>query len=241
MSRSCLEELTVKFIVNLDEKELFNSNRLMTHVQTAYWYYLDFMCIKKSDNKRIKFKPFLIQLGTFFGWTHETCLEHLHKFFRYQKQIPRCGGVLFNEDMTHVLLVKSYSGYWGLPVGKINEQESKIDCAIRETNEEVSFDISHQMDKSYKYVNDNGRKYYLFKVCNVPFDHKFHTTTRNEIRIIQWVDILCVKDYLNCKFSNVINELCEEEKSKQFQFNLDFEFDIRKIIRDWKFLLVDNG
>lgn len=50
--------------------------------------------------------------------------------------------MLLNEDWTKVLLVKSYwksgsSGAWGFPKGKIDQDEEKVDCAVREVLEEV--------------------------------------------------------------------------------------------------------
>ena len=46
-----------------------------------------------------------------------------------------------------VLLVKAWSGKsWGFPKGKIDRDEDKLTCAIREVAEEVGYDISELVD-----------------------------------------------------------------------------------------------
>ena len=46
-----------------------------------------------------------------------------------------------------MLLVKAWSGKsWGFPKGKIDRDEDKLTCAIREVAEEVGYDTSELVD-----------------------------------------------------------------------------------------------
>lgn len=49
--------------------------------------------------------------------------------------------------MTKVLLVKGYRGStWGFPKGKIDKDEDKVSCAVREVLEETGYDCSALID-----------------------------------------------------------------------------------------------
>ena len=68
-------------------------------------------------------------------------------FTQYKYQIPTCGAMLLNPGATKVLLVKSWHGKtWGFPKGKIDRDEDKASCAMREVLEEVGYDISALID-----------------------------------------------------------------------------------------------
>lgn len=61
--------------------------------------------------------------------------------------------------------VKKDNGYWSIPKGELNNNEERIDCAIREFKEETSVDLS-----SYKYkmielgsiVQKNGKQVFAW-------------------------------------------------------------------------------
>jgi mRNA-decapping enzyme subunit 2 len=64
--------------------------------------------------------------------------ELFTEFGNYKSEIPVCGCILLNSDLTKIALICSWTGKsWGFPRGKIDEGESSLECAIRETYEET--------------------------------------------------------------------------------------------------------
>jgi ADP-ribose pyrophosphatase YjhB (NUDIX family) len=61
------------------------------------------------------------------------------------KLVTSCGCcvVKYIDDIPHVLLVKPFEklNLWGIPKGHLNENESYVDCAIRETFEETGVKV----------------------------------------------------------------------------------------------------
>lgn len=59
---------------------------------------------------------------------------------------------MLNETLDSVLLVKNFSNtVYSFPKGKVNKNESGVECAIREVWEEVGYDISKKIsDKVYQ-------------------------------------------------------------------------------------------
>ena len=90
----------------------------------------------------------------FFSTIYKQSVPSLIAQWRaYKNKVVVCGGALLNEDMSKVcsydflpkqekklinlfnsqiLLVEGYQNSWSIPGGKINKDESYVDCAIRE-------------------------------------------------------------------------------------------------------------
>jgi len=89
-------------------------------------------------------------------------------------------------------LVKGYSSRssWGFPKGKINKDESEIDCAIREVYEEIGYDLAGKIieeDHIQFILKEQLIKLYI--VPNISEETKFETRTRKEISKIEWAII----------------------------------------------------
>lgn len=60
----------------------------------------------------------------------------------YDNNIKRAGTFIHTENpIKKILLVQSYNGKWGPPKGKIELNETSLDCAIRETREETGLNV----------------------------------------------------------------------------------------------------
>lgn len=90
---------------------------------------------------------------------------------------------------------------WGFPKGKINESESLIDCAVRELNEEIGFDVQVLLNET-DYIEYNGgsgggdggngsdsTQTRLYIVRGVKEETPFAPQTRKEISDIAWHSI----------------------------------------------------
>ncbi len=109
-------------------------------------------------------------------------------FNTYRYQIPVCGCIMLNKDMTKVVLVRNWKGTnWSFPKGKINEGESPYDCAIRETFEETGFNpTEYCYEEHFLVVHEEKKVTRLFLAVGVPESTIFNTQTRKEISKVEF-------------------------------------------------------
>lgn len=188
-----LEEIAVRFIVNCPCEDLATSERFCFQLEEAHWFYADFV---RSNGKHAR-RPSM-KLPQFVKQLYEAVpgLAAINKnpeaalavFRRYKNRIPVRGSIILNEDMSKVLLIRAWKGNsWGFPKGKINKEESDEQCAIRETFEEVGFDITPYLVKDdYIEVTIQGKNIRLYIVRGVPTSTTFETHTRCEVSKISW-------------------------------------------------------
>lgn len=113
----------------------------------------------------------------------------------------KCCGCLIIKN-NKILLVKEYNGsFWGFPKGHVENGESEVETAIRETKEETNLDVRVDDTKRYisKYiVNGNIDKtvvYFKAYPINENIDREL-----SEIEDIRWctkkeaLDILTYDD-----------------------------------------------
>lgn len=106
-----------------------------------------------------------------------------------------CGTIII--DGKKALIIKQKQGFYGFPKGHMEENETEIETAIRETKEETNLDVLIDKTKRYSlnYVIDNKIDkevvYYLAKPLN-----KNIIKQESEINDILWVDIDKVIDIL---------------------------------------------
>ncbi|KAK4538889.1 hypothetical protein RGQ29_032240 [Quercus rubra] len=189
------DELALKFFLNLPDSELLSWERVFIQLQQAWWYYYDTLCERYTYLPKIKERQFIEQF-----FRHSDVLQSQVKevpqlyaqFKTYLGNIPVAGVILLNSDRSHVLMVKSYGkhGSWGFVRGKLDENETEVQCAVREAKEEAGFDCSHLIN-SQQYIQavSNGKQVTLFLVDNTPTDYAFHCTTRYEVGEIGWIPI----------------------------------------------------
>lgn len=114
-----------------------------------------------------------------------------------------CGCIVFNNDK--VLVEKSLSGFYGFPKGHIENGESEIECAIRETLEEtginVLVDSSHRFSVSYM-VHDVVPKEVIYFISYLKGSDVI-SVQEEELSDACWVPINEVRDVLT--FDNLKN------------------------------------
>ena len=182
-----LEDVEARFLYNLPESELNQVDRLFFQLEQAWWFYEDFMADMNDALPHFK------QLKTFAErvFTHCPLLsqskakftELFNNFSAYRAQIPVCGCIMLNPDMTKAVLVCTWKGKsWGFPRGKINEQEEPLACALREVYEECGFDATaHCKEEDQLVVIEESKAIKLFVATNVPENTAFAPQTRKEI------------------------------------------------------------
>lgn len=188
-----LEDLLVRFLVNVPDEDLSSIERVFFQVEEAQWFYTDFIRQVNPSLPSMRMKSFAPKLlkKCPLIWKWGEPADAISRFGKYKSTIPVRGVALLNKDLTKVVLVKgTESNSWSFPRGKISKDELDLACAIREVHEETGFDADG-------YINEDdvlertirGKNYKIYLAKNVPEDYKFEPVARHEISEISWHDI----------------------------------------------------
>lgn len=193
--KEVLDEVEARFLYNLPESELNQTDRLFFQIEQAYWYYEDFKADKYSH------LPHFASLKTFAEkmFNHSALLskmggkfsELFTDFRQYKSGIPVFGCIILNPKMNKVALVCDYnSKSWMFPRGKVNEGESDMSCAIREVFEETGFNAApYCKEDDHLVVFQDGKKVKLYIASYVPENIPFDIKVRKEISAVQFYPI----------------------------------------------------
>lgn len=225
ISKYILDDLTLRFIISSDEFIRLHPEEYFFVLEEAYWFALDFYKIKL-----IPLLSFTHQILSHNNITLDSVSDH-GKFKKYKQSVKVFGTMMFSRDLNHVLLVQQTGGSNSItfPKGKKSKNETGIECAVRETKEEVGYDVRDKIVDMSVTVFDKITFYCVF---NVDMDYPFRTSTRNEISRIFWFDlrtIKLVKDKSLFKIFYVAYSAMEE-KIREVKRSM-FHFDIRRIER----------
>ncbi|KAI9801143.1 MAG: hypothetical protein M1825_003417 [Sarcosagium campestre] len=193
-----LDDLCVRFIINLPQEELESVERICFQVEEAQWYYEDFARPLDPTLPHMSLQTFCLSIfqhcPLLSQFSHHHHLAAFSEFLAYKTRVPVRGAILLNESMDEVLLVKGWKkgSSWSFPRGKINKDEKDLDCAIREVYEETGFHIREaglvRDEENTKYIEITMReqniRLYVFKA--VSMETRFAPRTRKEISKIEW-------------------------------------------------------
>lgn len=194
-----LDDLCVRFIVNLPQEELLSVERICFQIEEAQWFYEDF--IRPLDPHGLpsmhlrKFSQLMFQhCPLFSAYSAELHQQAYDQFLAYKTRVPVRGAIMLNQDMTHAVLVKGWKkgAKWSFPRGKINKEEDDLDCAVREVWEETGYDLkeadlvlpAEHMKSITVTMREQSMMLYVFR--GVPMDTYFEPRTRKEISKIDW-------------------------------------------------------
>jgi len=205
-----LEDLSSRFIVNLPAEEQDSIQRICFQVEQAHWFYEDFLRPLNPSLPSFALRRFssyllhtaaltvpLIQRYISNSSNHESQqgLEAaFDEFLKYKTRVPVCGAVMLNARLDKCILVKGWksNSTWGFPKGKINQQETERDCAVREVLEETGFDCGPLLpneSRDYMELTMREQKIRLYIVPGLEEDTYFETQTRKEISKISWFSL----------------------------------------------------
>ncbi|OAA44876.1 mRNA decapping protein 2, Box A [Metarhizium rileyi] len=193
-----LDDLCVRFIINLPQEDLSSVARICFQVEEAQWFYEDFIRPLDPTLPSMPLRTFCLRifqhcplLASFSVENHTKAFE---EFLQYKTRVPVRGAIMLNNAMDSVVLVKGWKkgANWSFPRGKINKDEDDLDCAIREVYEETGLDLRAAglvpTEKKPKYIEilmrEQQLRLYVFR--DIPMDTKFQPRTRKEISKIQW-------------------------------------------------------
>jgi len=190
-----LDDLCVRFIINLPREELESVERICFQVEEAQWFYEDFVRPTDPTLPSMNLKQFCLLIfqhcPLLANFSEDHHLLAFEEFLTYKTRVPVRGAILLNEAMDHVLLVKGWKkgASWSFPRGKINKDERDLDCAIREVYEETGYDIAaagllhDESQKDYIEVTMREQNLKLFVFKGIPMDTLFAPRTRKEISV----------------------------------------------------------
>ncbi|KAK4946750.1 mRNA-decapping enzyme subunit 2 [Elasticomyces elasticus] len=193
-----LDDLCVRFIINLPPEELQSVERICFQVEEAQWFYEDFIRPLDPSLPSLNLRAFSLRIfqhcPLFSQWSAQHHTTAFAEFLAYKSRVPVRGAIMLNEAMDEVVLVKGWkkSANWSFPRGKINKDENDLDCAVREVYEETGFDIRAaglvKDEKDMKYIEVTMREQHmrLYVFRGVPKDTHFEPKTRKEISKIEW-------------------------------------------------------
>ncbi|KAI7096234.1 DCP2-domain-containing protein [Hortaea werneckii] len=205
-----LDDLTVRFLLNLPRSELQSIPRLCFQVEEAQWFYEDFIrplaATASTPLPSLPLRQFCLALfqhcPLLSGFTDAEHVAAYEEFLAYKVRVPVRGAILMDEACERVVLVKGWKkgSSWSFPRGKINKDERDLDCAVREVYEETGFDVraaglvgqdDKQADEDVKYIDVTMREQHmrLFVFRGVPLDTLFEPQTRKEISKIAWYNV----------------------------------------------------
>jgi mRNA-decapping enzyme subunit 2 len=111
----------------------------------------------------------------------------LSKWKLFKHALPTNGAIILDETMKYVVLVQGFwvKASWGFPKGKVEEEETEVNCAIREVLEETGFDITTLIKgDEYLQIQINEQVIRLYIITNVSRNTKFEPRTRREIKVL---------------------------------------------------------
>lgn len=117
-----------------------------------------------------------------------------HTFYKYGKQPKKAGVFVHCIKNDKVLIIQSKGNLWGIPKGKMKEEESVEECAIRELWEETGLKLDKKLDRKIKVLNK--ATYYYIQIdeeINVfPQTH----IKNNDANGIGWIKPMCLKNMI---------------------------------------------
>ncbi|KAL2864738.1 decapping enzyme complex catalytic subunit DCP2 [Aspergillus lucknowensis] len=193
-----LDDLCVRFIINLPREELESVERICFQVEEAQWFYEDFIRPLDPALPSLSLKAFALRIfqhcPLMANWSRYHHTAAFSEFLAYKTRVPVRGAILLNHEMDEVVLVKGWKkgANWSFPRGKINKDEKDLDCAIREVYEETGYDVREaglvKDEEDVKFIEITMREQHmrLYVFRGVPQGTYFEPRTRKEISKIEW-------------------------------------------------------
>ncbi|OBT61345.1 hypothetical protein VE03_09312 [Pseudogymnoascus sp. 23342-1-I1] len=193
-----LDDLCVRFIINLPEEDLSSVARICFQVEEAQWFYEDFIRPLDPSLPSMSLRSFCLRIfqhcPLLSAFSIDNHMRAFEEFLLYKTRVPVRGAIMLNQALDAVVLVKGWKkgANWSFPRGKINKDEDDLDCAVREVYEETGYDIRAAglvpETEEVKYIDIPMREQHirLYVFRDVPMDTHFEPRTRKEISKIEW-------------------------------------------------------
>ncbi|CAF1979016.1 unnamed protein product [Rotaria magnacalcarata] len=197
----------------LEKLQTLRQQRIKNHSKVEEWANI-------NDEDWIKCKP-----------KDDIIAKYIWKIWcKEREQRPRAGIIFFYLSKSggiKVLLIKYNKNnciIYGFPKGKIEFGETKIECARRETFEEIGVDvedINNYIKNSvpikklvFDDITDTLKEHYYFLV-QVPSTDISFTLNENEVTNVEWRSVYHLPSSLHCA---VVNQIVSADLSKESNY-----------------------
>ncbi len=157
-------------------------------------------------------------------------LKELKKqFFAQYAIIKAAGGVVFNDKGELLMIYRR--GHWDLPKGKLEKNESKKDCALREVEEETGVTGLSLVEPLSLYYNGKKTTYHTYRYKRKPTikpsywyimkapNQKLVPQTEEDIEKAIWVNLNDVKPFYDQMYpaiQDIVTSVREMKLHHQF-------------------------
>ncbi|KAI0881864.1 uncharacterized protein GGS22DRAFT_51592 [Annulohypoxylon maeteangense] len=196
-----LDDLCVRFIINLPKADLSSVARICFQIEEAQWFYEDFIRLIDPTLPSMSLRSFMMKMFEYCpllaSFSADEHLRAFEEFMQYKTRVPVRGAILLNDNMDATVLVRGFKkgATWSFPRGKINKDEDDLDCAVREVYEEIGFDIrlagliNEITPAQYFEVTMQNQQVRLYVFRGISENTVFGTRTRKEIGAIRWYKV----------------------------------------------------
>lgn len=185
-------DIAARYIINSPDEILADDIEFTKRLRDASWYCSD--CLRDVPGLPRGFENKAYEICQHISGLEHITMEEIEalgrKLAKYNKTIPRRGGILLNENMDKILLAYNREGdFASFPGGKLNAKESDEACALREIYEECGYDAKPTFHPKHMFRRQTqlSRMYYL--VWPVPEKQGFAPRVGNEVGKIRWVKL----------------------------------------------------
>ncbi len=133
------------------------------------------------------------------------------EFFKHFKLVTACGGLVKNKKGEILLIFRR--GKWDLPKGKLDENETLLQCAVREVREETGLthiETGEEINTTYHTYVDFGKhilkESHWYKML-APGEDALTPQTEEDITEIRWIKKKDLNDFLENTFPTIISVL----------------------------------
>jgi mRNA-decapping enzyme subunit 2 len=198
-----IHEIICRRLINLPESEK-QFPRILSNIEEACWFYTDEFCADKGHNKDKKFeRKFAHRIYTEWSLLRPQLsqLPELQDRFwlDYKSQIPSFGCVIFNARRDHLLFCiyknkrDKIEKKLDFPKGKVDQDETDIECAVREVQEETNINLDPAQINANQYVKVEtllNRMVTLYFVEGIEMDLPLRVPVNQvEIQGLMWIPV----------------------------------------------------
>ena len=148
LSVTVLGELAARFL-----RPAERGLNLMKNVEMGQWFYLDHMRPVDKDLPYLNPLAFNTALYRHHTGCEANQAAEMHRsYVKYLAKVPCAGTAVFDPKCRKLLMVQGdFKGCpWGFPKGKMDDGETLMACAARETMEETGLDVAHLLGEKHK-------------------------------------------------------------------------------------------